>query len=42
MYPAINVTTSCSGLEHCDLGFGTTYLYSASTVRSKHANFIIV
>jgi len=42
MYPATNVTTSCSDLEHSALGFGTTNLYKASTVRSKQANFIIV
>ena len=42
MYPATKVTISCSPLEHSDLGLGTTNLYSASTVRSKHANFIMV
>ncbi len=42
MYPATNVTTSCSALLQSDRGLGTTYLYRASTVLSKHANFIMV
>ena len=42
MYPAAKVTTSCSDFVHSDLGFGTTYLYKASTVLSKQANFIMV
>lgn len=42
MYPAANVTTSCSLLLHSALGLGTTCWYNNSTVRSKQANFIMV
>ena len=37
MYPAAKDTPSCSPLLHSLLGLGTTYLYSAWTVFSKHA-----
>lgn len=37
MYPAAKETPSFSLLLHCSFGLGTTYLYRAWTVFSKHA-----